>query len=70
MARYINLDDYEESIENAIADLLVHLEFTPTTDVVPWAFLEKFAESFPGWRSHNDFVRMAKLFWEKEIINA
>lgn len=66
MARYINVDEYRANIEGAIDDLIVQLEFTPTTEVVPWAFLERYAEWFCGSCSHAEFVRMAKLFWERE----
>ena len=64
--RYIDADEYKANIESAIDGLMVQREFTPTTEVVPWEFLERYADWFCGSCSHVEFVRMAKLFWERE----
>ena len=41
-------------------------KWIPCEEVVPWAFLERYADWFCGSCSHAEFVRMAKLFWERE----
>lgn len=74
--RYIEADEFEKRIKPYDTDdpvdkamynfALNKMLCTPTAEVVPWKFLERYADWFCGSCSHAEFVRMAKLFWERE----
>ena len=67
-ADVVDKDLYNKLLNDAmiIAKSLNKYQTTEMAEVVPWEFLERYANEFSGWRSHADFVRTAKLIWEKE----
>ena len=60
------LEHVKYSQEYGHVVLVCDIIYAPTTEVVPWAFLERYAEFFCADVPYTEFVREAKLFWEGE----
>ena len=42
------------------------IEALPAADVVPWAWLEKYADNFNATLTMSEFIREARMMWEAD----